>query len=357
VYNPRIRVESLLVSPISRASAHQRSGRAGRTRPGKCFRLYTEDSFHKDLQDQTYPEILRSNLSSVVLQLKRLGIDDLVHFDFMDPPAPETLMRALEMLHYLSAIDDDGNLTDLGITMSDFPLDPQLAKMIIASPEYGCSNEILTIAAMLSVPVVFMRPRDAQKAADEAKSRFIHIDGDHLTLLNVFHAWKQNNEQLEWSWENFIDHRSMKSADNVRCQLVRICQRLNIRLCSNEFQTPYYYPNIRKAILAGYFMQVAHLERTGQYMTVKDNQPVYIHPSSCLDHKPKWGLYHEFVLTSKNYIRTVISVKDDWLISIASHYYDLCDFPKGEAYSCLQRLYMKTDLEERRKQIKVSATK
>lgn len=357
VYNPRIRVESLLVSPISRASAHQRSGRAGRTRPGKCFRLYTEDSFHKDLQDQTYPEILRSNLSSVVLQLKRLGIDDLVHFDFMDPPAPETLMRALEMLHYLSAIDDDGNLTDLGITMSDFPLDPQLAKMIIASPEYGCSNEILTIAAMLSVPVVFMRPRDAQKAADEAKSRFIHIDGDHLTLLNVFHAWKQNNEQLEWSWENFIDHRSMKSADNVRCQLVRICQRLNIRLCSNEFQTPYYYPNIRKAILAGYFMQVAHLERTGQYMTVKDNQPVYIHPSSCLDHKPKWGLYHEFVLTSKNYIRTVISVKDEWLISIASHYYDLCDFPKGEAYSCLQRLYMKTDLEERRKQIKVSATK
>jgi pre-mRNA-splicing factor ATP-dependent RNA helicase DHX15/PRP43 len=357
VYNPRIRVESLLVSPISRASAHQRSGRAGRTRPGKCFRLYTEDSFHKDLQDQTYPEILRSNLSSVVLQLKRLGIDDLVHFDFMDPPAPETLMRALEMLHYLSAIDDDGNLTDLGITMSDFPLDPQLAKMIIVSPEYGCSNEILTIAAMLSVPVVFMRPRDAQKAADEAKSRFIHIDGDHLTLLNVFHAWKQNNEQLEWSWENFIDHRSMKSADNVRCQLVRICQRLNIRLCSNEFQTPYYYPNIRKAILAGYFMQVAHLERTGQYMTVKDNQPVYIHPSSCLDHKPKWGLYHEFVLTSKNYIRTVISVKDEWLISIASHYYDLCDFPKGEAYSCLQRLYMKTDLEERRKQLKVSATK
>mmetsp|Transcript_20514 Transcript_20514/g.57184 ORF Transcript_20514/g.57184 Transcript_20514/m.57184 type:complete len:645 (+) Transcript_20514:63-1997(+) len=111
VYNPRIRVESLLVSPISRASAHQRAGRAGRTQPGKAFRLYTEASFKKDLQEQTYPEILRSNLGAVVLQLKKLGIDDLVHFDFMDPPAPETLMRALEMLNYLGAIDDDGNLT------------------------------------------------------------------------------------------------------------------------------------------------------------------------------------------------------------------------------------------------------
>ena len=111
VYNPRVRVESLLVSPISRASAHQRTGRAGRTRPGKCFRLYTEQSFHKDLQEQTYPEILRSNLSSVVLDLKKLGIDDLVHFDFMDPPAPETLMRALELLNFLGALDDDGNLT------------------------------------------------------------------------------------------------------------------------------------------------------------------------------------------------------------------------------------------------------
>uniref|UniRef100_A0A7R9V3U9 RNA helicase n=1 Tax=Chlamydomonas euryale TaxID=1486919 RepID=A0A7R9V3U9_9CHLO len=136
VYNPRIRVESLLVSPISRASAHQRAGRAGRTQPGKCFRLYTEASFKKDLQEQTYPEILRSNLGSVVLQLKKLGIDDLVHFDFMDPPAPETLMRALELLNYLGAIDDDGELTLVGKTMSEFPLDPQLAKMLVASPEF-----------------------------------------------------------------------------------------------------------------------------------------------------------------------------------------------------------------------------
>merc|ERR1719409_1167037 len=138
VYNPRIRVESLLVSPISRASAHQRAGRAGRTRPGKCFRLYTEGSFKKDLQEQTYPEILRSNLGSVVLQLKKLGIDDLVHFDFMDPPAPETLMRALELLNYLGALDDEGNMTQVGRQMAELPLDPQLAMMLISSPKHKC---------------------------------------------------------------------------------------------------------------------------------------------------------------------------------------------------------------------------
>eukprot|EP00210_Caulerpa_lentillifera_P007410 g7081.t1 len=137
LYNPRARVESLLVSPISKASALQRAGRAGRTQPGKCYRLYTEQSFKDDLQDQTHPEILRSNLGSVVLQLKKLGIDDLVHFDFMDPPAPETLMRALELLNYLGAIDDDGNLTKVGNVMSEFPLDPQLAKMVVASAALG----------------------------------------------------------------------------------------------------------------------------------------------------------------------------------------------------------------------------
>ncbi|KRY20858.1 putative pre-mRNA-splicing factor ATP-dependent RNA helicase DHX15 [Trichinella patagoniensis] len=150
VYNPRIRVESLLISPISQASAMQRAGRAGRTRPGKCFRLYTEKAFQEDMIPQTYPEILRSNLGSVVLELKKLGVEDLVHFDFMDPPAPETLMRALEMLNYLGALDDDGELSPLGSIMAEFPLDPQLSKMLIASCDYNCSNEILTITAMLS---------------------------------------------------------------------------------------------------------------------------------------------------------------------------------------------------------------
>lgn len=118
VYNPRLRVESLLVSPISKASAKQRAGRAGRTRAGKCFRLYTEASYEKELVENSYPEILRSNLAGVVISLKELGIKDLVHFDLMDPPAPETLMRALELLNQLGALDDYGELTELGDLMA-----------------------------------------------------------------------------------------------------------------------------------------------------------------------------------------------------------------------------------------------
>ncbi|KAL0075033.1 P-loop containing nucleoside triphosphate hydrolase protein [Phycomyces blakesleeanus] len=338
VYNPRIRVESLLVSPISKASAQQRAGRAGRTRPGKAFRLYTENAFNKELIEQTYPEILRSNLGSVVLQLKKLGIDDLVHFDFMDPPAPETLMRALELLNYLGALDDDGELTPTGELMSTFPLDPQLSKMLIDSPKYRCSNEILSIAALLSVPQIFLRPNEARKAADEAKANFAHADGDHLTLLNAYHAYKTNNEDPKWCYDNFLNQRSLKSADNVRQQLRRAMENHDLDLVSTPFEDRSYYNNIRKAIASGYFMQVAHLERTGHYLTVKDNQVVQLHPSSCLDHKPEWALYNEFVLTTRNYIRTCIEIKPDWLLDVAPQYYDLSNFPNCEGKRVLEKI-------------------
>ncbi|CAB1118542.1 unnamed protein product [Ectocarpus sp. CCAP 1310/34] len=424
VYNPRIRVESLLVSPISRASAQQRSGRAGRTRPGKCFRLYTEQSFKEELLEQTYPEILRSKMSntvaeatftdglgdpvhllrvhriteavrehgfgnlldaiaaappalgnpelpgadgaasppdaaaaaadtmafpctmgallsemlaifdSSVLTLLKLGVEDLVHFDFMDPPAPETLMRALELLNYLGALDDEGSLTDLGNKMSELPLDPQLAKVLLASPDYGCSNEVLSIVAMLSVPQVFMRPKEAQKAADEAKAEFAHIDGDHLTLLNAYHAYKQNGGSKDWCFSNFINSRLMG--------------RLELRMVSTEFTARDYYTNIKKALTAGMFMQVAHLERSGHYLTVKDNQVVSIHPSSVLDNKPVWCMFEEFVLTSKNYIRTVTGVQADWLVEIAPHYFDLENFPECEAKHDLEAVYRRKDKSQQR---------
>lgn len=342
VYNPRIRVESLLVSPVSKASASQRAGRAGRTRPGKCFRLYTEKAYKGELTEQTYPEILRSNLGVVVLTLKKLGIDDLVHFDFLDPPAPETLMRALEMLNYLSCLNDDGDLTDTGDQASEFPLDPQLAMMLIKSPEFRCSNEILSIAAMLSVPMVFVRPKDSARDADDAKNRFSHLDGDHLTMLNVFHAYKQyisgGSDPGQFCYDNYINARSMRSAENVREQLKRTMERLQLTMVSTDFHDKEYYPNIRKCIVAGFFMQIAHLEKSGHYLTVKDNQVVALHPSTNLTHKPEWVCYNEFVLTSKNFVRTVTQVRGEWLVEIAPQYYDVSSFPKSEAKTQLERI-------------------
>ncbi|EPS32569.1 Pre-mRNA-splicing factor ATP-dependent RNA helicase PRP43 [Penicillium oxalicum] len=342
IYNPRIRVESLLVSPISKASAQQRAGRAGRTRPGKCFRLYTEEAFKKELIEQTYPEILRSNLSSTVLELKKLGIDDLVHFDLMDPPAPETLMRALEELNYLACLDDDGNLTELGRLASDFPLDPALAVMLISSPEFYCSNEILSITALLSVPQLFVRPNSQRKRADEMKNLFAHQDGDHLTMLNVYHAFKSPEAQAnpkQWCHDHFLSLRSLQSADNVRMQLLRIMERSELEMISTPFEDKKYYENIRRALCAGFFMQVARKESQGKsvYTTIKDNQNVLLHPSTVLAHDAEWVLYNEFVLTTKNYIRTVTAVKPEWLLDIAPTYYDPSSFPKGETQTALLR--------------------
>lgn len=339
VFNPRTREESLLVSPISKASAKQRAGRAGRTKPGKCFRLYTKKAYMSDMHDQTYPEILRSNLNSITLNLIKLGITDLVHFDFMDPPAPETLMRSLELLNYLGAVDDEGNLTELGSMMAEFPLDPELAKMLISSCDFKCSNEILSITAMLAVPQCFVRPNDQRKAADDSKINFTHSLGDHLTLLNVYHAFKLNNDSPDWCRENFINYRSLTSADNARSQLARIMDRLQLKRMSTDFSKQQeYYNNIRKALVSGFFMQVAHRERVGHYLTIKDNQEVFIHPSSSLMSRPEWVIYQEFVFTSKKYIRTATEIEPGWLLAMAPEYYDLDHFPDCEAKWKLQSI-------------------
>lgn len=352
IFNPRIRVESLLVAPISKASAQQRAGRAGRTRPGKCFRLYTEKAFKNDLQEQTYPEILKTDLGSVVLALKKMGIDDLVHFDFMDPPAPETLMRALEQLNFLGALDDDCNLTAIGNQMAEFPLEPQLARLLLASVSHKCSNEILTIVAMLSVPNVFIRPLDAKAAADEAKSQFIHPSGDHVTLLNVYHAYKKDGARSGWAYDNFLSDRHLKSAESVRKQLQIIMENLKLELTSPEFGTKAYYNQICQALVSGFFMQVAHLESSGHYLTVKDNQIVKLHPSCVLNVTPEWVIYHEFVLTSQHYIRTVTEARAEWLLDLAPRYYQLDHFPACEGKRVLENILIRREKTSERKKRK-----
>ncbi|RKF83081.1 putative pre-mRNA-splicing factor ATP-dependent RNA helicase prp43 [Golovinomyces cichoracearum] len=342
VYNPRIRVESLLVSPISKASAQQRAGRAGRTRPGKCFRLYTEAAFKEELIEQTHPEILRSNLANTVLELKKLGIDDLVHFDLMDPPAPETLMRALEELNYLACLDDEGELTTLGKLASELPLDPALAVMLISSPEFYCSAEILSLTALLSVPQIFVRPANARKRADEMKALFTHPDGDHLTMINVYHAFKSPEAQSnpkEWCHKHYLSLRALQSADSVRLQLKRIMEKSGVELMSTDFNDKNYFINIRRALVSGFFMQVAKKDSTGKhYKTVKDDQNVLLHPSTGLGVESEWVVYNEFVLTTKNYVRTVTSVKPEWLLDIAPNYYDLTSFPSGDIRTALIRV-------------------
>ncbi|XP_011701702.1 PREDICTED: putative pre-mRNA-splicing factor ATP-dependent RNA helicase DHX16 [Wasmannia auropunctata] len=318
-FNPRTGMESLIVVPISKASANQRAGRAGRVAPGKCFRLYTAWAYQHELEDNTVPEIQRINLGNAVLTLKALGIDDLMHFDFLDPPPPETLILAMEQLYALGALNHRGELTKLGRRMAEFPLDPMMAKMLLASEKYRCSEEIATIAAMLSVNgAIFYRPKDKIIHADAARKNFHVPGGDHLTLLNVYNQWAQSDFSTHWCYENFIQHRSMKRARDVREQLVGLMQRVEMELVSGIAETV----NIRKAITAGYFYHVARLSKGGCYKTAKHNQQVAIHPNSSLfQDLPRWLLYHELVLTTKEFMRQVTEIESKWLLEVAPHYY------------------------------------
>ncbi|XP_045818872.1 pre-mRNA-splicing factor ATP-dependent RNA helicase DEAH1-like [Trifolium pratense] len=325
-YNPRTGIESLLVTPISKASAMQRAGRSGRTGPGKCFRLYTSHSFQNDLDDNTSPEIQQTNLANVVLTLYSLGIEyeKLLRFEFMDPPPADAIKKAMELLYNLGALNGQGKLTKVGRRMAEFPLDPMLSKMIVASEKYKCSDEIISIAAMLSVGnSIFYRPKDKQVHADNARMNFHTGDvGDHIAHLNVYNSWKENNYSSQWCYENYIQVRSMKRARDIRDQLGGLLERVEIESTSNSNDLD----AIKKSILSGFFPHAAKLQKNGTYGRVKHLQTVHIHPSSGLaEVVPRLVLYHELVLTTKEYMRQVTEIKPEWLLEIAPHYYQLND--------------------------------
>ncbi|CAH2238471.1 jg985 [Pararge aegeria aegeria] len=236
-----------------------------------------------------------------------------------DPPPHETLVLALEQLYALGALNHHGELTKAGRRMAEFPTDPMLAKMLLASEKYKCSEEIVSIAAMLSVnSSVFYRPKDKIIHADTARKNFFHRHGDHLTLMNVYNQWVDSDYSVQWCYENFIQYRSMKRARDVREQLVGLMERVEIEMLSSVSDDT----NIRKAITAGYFYHIAKFSKGGHYKTVKHNQTVMIHPNSALfEELPRWVIYHELVFTSKEFMRQVTEIESKWLLEVAPHYY------------------------------------
>nr|POE52022.1 pre-mrna-splicing factor atp-dependent rna helicase-like protein cdc28 [Quercus suber] len=328
-YTPATNMESLVAVPISRASANQRAGRAGRTGPGKCFRLYTKWAYYNDLPESTTPEIQRTNLNSIILLLKSLGINDLIAFDFMDPPAPEMLIRSLEQLYALGALNDKGELTKIGRQMAEFPTDPMLAKAVLAADKEGCVEEVLSIIAMLGeASALFYRPKDKKLQADAARARFtVKEGGDHLTYLNIWSQWVDSDFSFVWARENFLQQRSLTRARDVRDQLTKLCDRVEVTLSSAGAAN---LPPIQKSIAAGFFPNAARLQRNGDsYRTVKNNLTVHIHPSSVLlEVKPKWVIFYELVLTSKEFMRSVLPLQAEWLTEVAPHYYKAEDVEK-----------------------------
>ncbi|OZC12274.1 ATP-dependent RNA helicase Dhx8 family protein [Onchocerca flexuosa] len=329
IYNPKSGMDSLVVTPISQAQAKQRAGRAGRTGPGKCYRLYTERAYRDEMLPTPVPEIQRTNLASTLLQLKAMGINNLIDFDFMDAPPVEAMITALTQLHTLSALDNDGLLTRLGRRMAEFPLEPSLAKLLIMSVDLCCSDEVLTIVSMLSVQNVFYRPKDKQEIADQKKAKFHQPEGDHLTLLAVYNSWKHHHFSQPWCYENFIQIRTLKRAQDIRKQLLSIMDRhkLNTISCGRDVQ------RIQKAICSGFFRNAAKRDPQEGYRTIVDGQNVYIHPSSALfQNQPEWVVYHELVMTTKEYMREVTAIEPKWLVEFAPSFFKMGDNTKLSAF-------------------------
>lgn len=323
-YSSKSAIESLLVVPISRAGAKQRAGRAGRMQAGKCFRLYTKWTYLNEMEEDTTPEILRTNLSQTVLLLLSLGIDNLVEFDFLDAPPAEALLKSLEHLYALGALNSRGQLTKLGRRMAELPLDPMMAKALLASERYGCSEEVATICAMLSVNnTIFYRPKEKKVMADAARARFSRGGGgDHMALLRCFNAWRDGSFSRQWCFENFVQVRTMRRARDVRDQLDALMERVELQRSSVGVAD---VPSVLKALTAGFFYHATRLQRNGAYRTVKNPHTVHIHPSSALsrtENPPRWIVYHELVLTSKEFMRQVFPIEGTWLHEVAPHVYD-----------------------------------
>lgn len=322
-YNAKTGVESLLVVPVSRAGAKQRAGRAGRTQPGKCFRLYTKWSYEKEMDEDTPPELLRSNLSQVVLLLMSLGIDHLFQFDFIDPPPPHALIRSLEHLYALGALNEQGQLTKLGRRMAELPLDPMTAKALLASEAYACSQEVTIICGMLSVNnSIFYRPKGKKVTADAARAALSRGGGgDHLLLLRCYVQWRDSGYSKQWCAENFVQARSLKRARDIVEQLDALLDRVDIKRLSAGVGGK---EMILKSFTAGFFYNAVRLQRNGHYRTLKNTHTVYIHPSSSLarsELRPRWLIYHELVFTSKEYMRQVFDIEGRWLFEVAPHFY------------------------------------
>ncbi|KAK4449429.1 P-loop containing nucleoside triphosphate hydrolase protein [Podospora aff. communis PSN243] len=338
VYNPRMGMDTLQITPISQANANQRSGRAGRTGPGQAYRLFTEKAFKDEMYIQTIPEIQRTNLANTVLLLKSLGVRDLLDFDFMDPPPQDTITTSLFDLWALGALDNLGELTELGRKMNAFPMDPSLAKLLIMSETYGCSEEMVTIVSMLSVPNVFYRPKERQEESDAAREKFFVPESDHLTYLHVYSQWKANGYSDGWCVRHFLHSKSLRRAKEVRDQLLDIMKMQKMEMISSGTD----WDVIRKCICSGYYHQAAKVKGIGEYINLRTSVTVQLHPTSALyglGFLPDYLVYHELILTSKEYMSTVTSVDPHWLADLGGVFYSV----KEKGYSAREKRITETE--------------
>ncbi|KAJ1811635.1 Pre-mRNA-splicing factor ATP-dependent RNA helicase PRP16, partial [Coemansia sp. RSA 2598] len=329
VYNPRIGMDALQITPISQANAGQRSGRAGRTGPGVAYRLYTERAFKSEMYVSPIPEIQRTNLAYVVMLLKSIGVSDLLRFDFLDPPPQDTIRTSMYQLWTLGALGSVGEITDLGRRMAALPLDPAPAKMLVSACELGCAAEVVTIVSMLAVPSVFYRPKERLEESDAAREKFFVPESDHLTLLNVYNQWRSNGYRDSWCTRHFVHSKSMRKAREVREQLIDL---LKSALKSDLPSAGANWDIVRQCICSAYFHQAARTKSLGEYTDLRTGMPCHLHPTSALygmGYTPDYIVYHELVYTSKEYMQCVTAVDPRWLAEMGPMFFSVREPGQG----------------------------
>lgn len=324
-YSYRTKVQRLPIEAISQASANQRKGRCGRVSDGVCIRLFSEDDFN-GRPEFTDPEILRTNLSSVILQMLALGLGELNQFPFVEPPEDRNIKDGLSLLEELGAVnlkttDVRKKLTPLGKQLAKLPVDPRLARMILAANEFGCVHEVMVISAALSIQDPRERPMDKQQASDEKHRRFYDKDSDFITYVNL---WNYINEQRTELTSNnfrklcqkdFLAYMRVREWQDIYDQIKQVTDELNIKVNS----TPSNFDAIHQALLAGLLSHIGFKDKEAEYLGAR-NSKFYMFPGSGLFKKqPKWGMFAELVETSKLFARVAARIKPEWVEHQAQH--------------------------------------
>ena len=319
-YSYRAKVQRLPIEAVSQASANQRKGRCGRVEPGICVRLYSEEDFN-GRPAFTDPEILRTNLAAVILQMLHLRLGAIEAFPFIEAPDGKAISDGFNLLQELSAVNREGQLTPLGRQLARLPVDPRLGRMLLEGAKQGSLQEVLIIASALSVQDVRERPPERQQAADQAHAQWKDIDSDFAGLVNLWRGFEEQRLALgasplrSWCRKNFLNYLRLREWRDSHRQLSLICKELQL---SNN-ATPADFPKLHKAILSGLLSQIGQKTEDGDYLGARQRR-FWIHPSSGLGKKrPQWLMAAELVETTKLFARQVAKIEPDWIEPLAGH--------------------------------------
>ncbi|HDY7935779.1 TPA: ATP-dependent RNA helicase HrpA [Vibrio vulnificus] len=325
-YSYRTKVQRLPIEPVSQASANQRKGRCGRVQEGICIRLYSEDDFNSR-PEFTDPEILRTNLASVILQMTALGLGDIEAFPFVEAPDKRNILDGVRLLEELGAInthakDPKKRLTAVGKQLARLPIDPRLARMVLEAPRFGCLKEVMIIAAALSIQDPRERPSDKQQSADDKHRRFYHEDSDFLTFVNVWnHIQKQQkalsgNQFRRQCKDDYLNYLRVREWQDVYFQIHQSMREMEFKLNSE----PGSYDAVHSAILTGLLSHIGMKDQEKNEYHGARNARFHIFPGSGLFKKqPKWVMSAELVETSKLWGRIIAKIQPEWIEPLAKH--------------------------------------